>query len=340
MGGSSFLSASGNVKSSGILNATYLFQGRSLLDWRAPGGTLLARTYHYRHREHLPVLGRFAQRDRLGAGRDALRLGNSYAYLSSRPTVRLDPSGLQDEPLDSPGEDTAVSYAGEHSVQYGIVGPTGAYGFITFRYNRYTSKTWGPIEVSQDCRDPLCKDCSGTADQGPTHLELAESVRKACDAFAEAAETVRSGKVGAGAKTPSLKVLQGAVKRCKRGIAITCQCCGEEVEGRAQTNKSALDVVLGLGLMEPQIVICAPPVRAPPHPSKPWKNAAFCDDLAGGRMGRADKGPSLIIHELGHLGGSLDTPNPDAGAVETWIQLHTPGGMWVPWDDPRNAYTV
>ena len=334
-----FLSASGNVNSSGILNATYLFQGRSLLDWRAPGGSLPARTYHYRHREHLAVLSRFAQRDPLGYGRGS----NLYQALGSRPIVGVDLSGTQTEPGSQVDPDEhSVSYSGESTEEVYIPIAYSLPASFTIRYNKYSSPGWGPIEIDKECRDPLCKGCSGTLDEGPTHQELAESVRKACDAYARALEAANTGKtVPKGAKPGDSRILQGAIDRCKKCVKISCECCCEKgggpVEARAWWPR-VLDVMAGIGGMDPRIYICAPPVKASIDKAQPWRNAAFCDDKAGGRMNRADKALRLIIHELSHLGGAFDPD--DGGGIYELCRKYHPFYGYVDWDDPRNAYSV
>jgi len=82
-----FMNPDGTTKTTGILNSTYLFQGRRLIAWKNSNVDIQA--YHYRMREYLPVLGRPAQRDPLG-NTDSLNL---YEYVTSNPIVLTDPTG-------------------------------------------------------------------------------------------------------------------------------------------------------------------------------------------------------------------------------------------------------
>ncbi len=89
-----FMNANGTTKTSGILNSTYLFQGRRLIEWK--NANVNVQTYHFRNREYLPVLGRFLQRDPIGTWGSAADAGNSFAF--ERATLGyVDPFGLEPE---------------------------------------------------------------------------------------------------------------------------------------------------------------------------------------------------------------------------------------------------
>ncbi|HAK96576.1 MAG TPA: hypothetical protein DCM87_16695, partial [Planctomycetes bacterium] len=72
-----------------------LFQGRTYacLSANFPGGTRYLRLYDFRHRAYSPALGRFLQRDPIGAWGDGVGLWNAYAMEAARPIESSDPMG-------------------------------------------------------------------------------------------------------------------------------------------------------------------------------------------------------------------------------------------------------
>ncbi len=102
-----FMNANGTPKTTGILNSTYLFQGRRLIEWK--NANVNVQTYHFRNREYLPVLGRFLQRDPIGVWGDAYNLGNTFAFVGGSPVGSVDSMGLSTD--DSRG--TAYNYSRE-----------------------------------------------------------------------------------------------------------------------------------------------------------------------------------------------------------------------------------
>ncbi len=85
-----FLNADGTVKTYNILNRTYLFQGRRLIEFAGWHGSEL-QTYHFRNREYSPKLGRFFQRDPIGIWGEGINLGNGYAFVGNGPVTKVDP---------------------------------------------------------------------------------------------------------------------------------------------------------------------------------------------------------------------------------------------------------
>jgi RHS repeat-associated protein len=87
-----FKQANGTPKTSAT-NETYLFQGRRMVD--LSNLSIELRTYHYRNREYLAVLGRFLQRDPIGVWGDEENRGNAFVFEGNAPVNRIDELGLE-----------------------------------------------------------------------------------------------------------------------------------------------------------------------------------------------------------------------------------------------------
>ncbi len=96
--------------------------------------------YYFRNRDYSPALGRWMEEDPVGyASGDS----NLYAYVRSRPTTRVDPTGTIDEPelLPPPAEEVPIPKPGK-----------GCSG-ICFEFNQTKVKSceFTKFEISQDC---------------------------------------------------------------------------------------------------------------------------------------------------------------------------------------------
>ena len=270
-----FLTATGSVKTSGILNAMYLFQGRRLLEWRGPGGTLLARTYHYRHREHLPVLGRFAQRDPSCEWQTTSQAEDFYAFVAGAPIVQVDPTGLQALPMD-------------------VVMDKWYKEMYRQRANETKGKKkideWGPVQFRKS-DDPLCKQCGL---DHPTFDQMRAAFRIACDRLKKSLDALESGclprtggmRDAAARNIDAIKkYLRGALKRCRTGVTFYCYCCNDLKD----KSTSMYVIVPLLGLWQTgTIYVCI-------------NSTGFC----GPKRDYQSPGET-IYHELLHIGGATD----------------------------------